>query len=93
MNKSYRKKWKSLLEAHGIEDRTVQVETYNPDSKKPHIELRNYNKMMVDFFMEIPKGLADQEMAILEAKLKRGELLSDELEKQMSLDQEPSSED
>ena len=62
----------SLLDKLGIKDTTVEVETYNQGDTKTHVELRNYNKLMVEFFTSLPKEMLATEMDILRHKVENG---------------------
>ena len=74
-NKTKRNRIYKTLNELGILDKTELVETVDLVSKKPRRELRNYYKMMVTFFMELPESMLDTELGILKTKVENGEFL------------------
>jgi hypothetical protein len=69
---SLREEFKEILESVGVKDETVTVETYDPGDKKTHFELRNYQKMLLDFYDSLPPEIQKMELATIKAQIANG---------------------
>lgn len=74
-----------LIEA-GIEDKPVLREVLDTVTKKPKLELINYNKIMVKFLMLLPDELRDKELERLEERIKEMKEPKTEVEEEVTYD-------